>query len=585
MKNLFYLTSMILLLFASCKDAEMEVINQTPILNPPMEELTGSVTGTVLDEEGLALADVEITYRGTTTTTDRYGYFTIANTTMYGDGTFLTANKSGYFQGSRKFYAVEDGHANISIQLIKKTLSQTISATSGGVVQVDDATVDLPAGNYRTADGLSYTGDVKVYAEWLDPTAEETFDEMPGDLTGVTTEGDIQGLQTYGMVVVELEDSNGAPLQMPDGENATLNMPVPSDLMGTAPSEIPLWYFDEENGTWVEEGSAQLVNGEYIGEVSHFTFWNCDVPYDFVMLEGAIHVNNVPVQNYLVHITNTEEGTYGATRTGAYGLFKMLVPKDRELTLRMASDCGNVGDVENIGSFSADENIGVINADVLLGGFSVGGTITDCNGDIADNAFVRLEFPGSLASKVILVNDDGSFFTEVEDCEVTEASLIAYNPISREISEVVDVPTIGFIDVGNLSTCEASDAFNDFILIYNNQTFGDYTTNLDTFGMVGTYEALDIDLGNGLEKHIYTVSLLDWFLAEQASGDFTFTDGDTEATFDFEIPSQGFRFSGVCDLQPLPELRFSGVSTEITVTDSSLFPGDIDQVFFDFRFY
>ena len=170
MKNLFYLTSLILLLLASCKDSEMEVINQTPIINPPSEEITGSVSGTVYGDDGQTLSDVDISYRGTTTTTDNFGKFTIANTSLYGDGTFLTANKSGYFQGSRKFYAVEDGHANITIQLIQKSLTETITATNGGSVQVEEATVDFPAGNYRTADGQAYNGAAVSYTHLTLPT-------------------------------------------------------------------------------------------------------------------------------------------------------------------------------------------------------------------------------------------------------------------------------------------------------------------------------------------------------------------------------------------------------------------------------
>ena len=69
---------------------------------------------------------------------------------------------------------------------------------------------------------------------------------------------------------------------------ADIVMPVPSEILNSAPATIPLWHFDEDLGSWVEEGQATLVNGEYVGQVSHFSFWNYDVPSNFIHLSGSI---------------------------------------------------------------------------------------------------------------------------------------------------------------------------------------------------------------------------------------------------------------------------------------------------------
>jgi len=90
-----------------------------------------------------------------------------------------------------------------------------------------------------------------------------------------------------------------------------------------------------------------------------------------------------------------------------------------------------------------------------------------------------------------------------------------------------------------------------------------------------------IDQGN---KTVFGVSILDWLTATAAQGDFIVLDGATEATFTFALP-QGFEISGTCAYQPEPQLRFSGIATGITVTDPSLYPGNVEQVFFDFKFY
>ena len=87
-------------------------------------------------------------------------------------------------------------------------------------------------------------------------------------LFGLNEDGNERGLKTYGMTVVELEDPSGNPLQLAAGSPVEMTTDIPASLQGDAPATIPLWYFDEEMGIWMEEGSAELVNGDtYIGKV------------------------------------------------------------------------------------------------------------------------------------------------------------------------------------------------------------------------------------------------------------------------------------------------------------------------------
>ena len=51
---------------------------------------------------------------------------------------------------------------------------------------------------------------------------------------------------------------------------------------GIAPETINLWYFDEENGYWKEEGQAIKDGNKYVAEVTHFTWWNCDILFDAI---------------------------------------------------------------------------------------------------------------------------------------------------------------------------------------------------------------------------------------------------------------------------------------------------------------
>ena len=53
---------------------------------------------------------------------------------------------------------------------------------------------------------------------------------MPGDLRGTDTSGRTVGLQTFGMVAVELEGSAGQRLKLASGKTATISLPIPAAL-------------------------------------------------------------------------------------------------------------------------------------------------------------------------------------------------------------------------------------------------------------------------------------------------------------------------------------------------------------------
>jgi hypothetical protein len=111
---------------------------------------------------------------------------------------------------------------------------------------------------------------------------------FPGDFTGVQTGGTEIPIKSYGWIDVQLKDDAGNPLQLAPGSSAQITVPVPSTLLSTAPSTIPLWYFDYADGKWKEEGSATLNGSVYIGSVSHFTPWNCDASRGCGLVQGRV---------------------------------------------------------------------------------------------------------------------------------------------------------------------------------------------------------------------------------------------------------------------------------------------------------
>ncbi|MFY7964603.1 MAG: hypothetical protein ACOVO1_06880, partial [Chitinophagaceae bacterium] len=292
---------------SSCKKNEVAT-NPDPIIPfDNSKSITTIVAGKVTAQDGTPLNNVEIAVGKTTTVTDADGNFIIPKATLSEKVGFIKATKAGYFNGSRTIIAKEKVVNNVVIQMIKKNVSGDFTNASGGTITVSTGgTIQFPANAVVTKSGVAYTGIVKVSAYFLDPTSANCNKEMPGDLRGINTSNNEQVLASYGMMAVELNGSNGEALQMATGKNATLTFPVVSSLQGNAPATIPLWYFDETKGMWIEQGSATKTGNTYVGTVSHFTWWNCDwgggpLTYTATFVDQ----NGNPLSNYHVYFITT----------------------------------------------------------------------------------------------------------------------------------------------------------------------------------------------------------------------------------------------------------------------------------------
>jgi hypothetical protein len=80
---------------------------------------------------------------------------------------------------------------------------------------------------------------------------------------------------SYGFVVIDITDANGNALGVSD--NITLTFPA----TGATDSVLPLWYYDYDQGLWIEEGYAeQQSDGSYMGDISHPGTWSLSKPVE-----------------------------------------------------------------------------------------------------------------------------------------------------------------------------------------------------------------------------------------------------------------------------------------------------------------
>ena len=133
--------------------------------------------------------------------------------------------------------------------------------------------VQIPANSLVDSAGNPPSGPVQVALTTVDLAAP---DGMPGDYSARDSSGDPFVMESAGAGTVEITGAAGR-YNLAPGNSAQITIPVnPAQLGGAPPPTIPLLSYDEQQGLWVQEGTATLVGGTYVGKVSHFSEINTD---------------------------------------------------------------------------------------------------------------------------------------------------------------------------------------------------------------------------------------------------------------------------------------------------------------------
>lgn len=132
--------------------------------------------------------------------------------------------------------------------------------------------LELPAGALVDGEGKPASGPLSLSMHTYDLREEQ----MVGDMSALTAEGELVALQSLGAVSVEFSDDAGKSYNLASGSKARISLKV--DPMIDHQGPVPLWWYDTQQGLWREEGLGNVENGVATGEVAHFSFWNFDLP-------------------------------------------------------------------------------------------------------------------------------------------------------------------------------------------------------------------------------------------------------------------------------------------------------------------
>ncbi|MEZ4888730.1 MAG: hypothetical protein R3E32_28650 [Chitinophagales bacterium] len=470
-----------------------------------------NIFGLVVDENENPIGDCEVllkTINGfKTTTTDEFGNFTYFNALVLRKGAFVKIRKVDKFEGFRKINVTENSYNYTKIKLLdKKAVGSVTSIVGGKLTHESGAQIELPANGVRYQNGATYTGSVEVVMSWIDPTSQDLTTQMVGDLSGIDSDGKQVALQTFGMLTVELLANNGEELQLKEGKTAMLSFPVPTEILAQAPPTIPLWYYDEELGTWVEEGSATLQDGFYVGEVSHFSSWNVDVKTERIAVRGTVftQINEVDLVTPYLQVLVTIEGMgqYGGylDKSGEFEFYNF--PSNTPFTLTVLDRCAEVIFEEEFEGFSVDTDLGTLAVLAQPNNFvTVTGSGVGCDGNVVTDGYVLFKLNGN-STLLYPLKEDGAFEFVVNVCNETEGEISLVDLTTNKTNGFQPISLFSNpTNIGEMEACEEILPPSIVALIGSGLEFYfDLATAVVTPSDIGGYSILIKGLGT---EHYY----------------------------------------------------------------------------------
>ncbi|HJW28869.1 MAG TPA: hypothetical protein VJ508_06415, partial [Saprospiraceae bacterium] len=355
-----------------------------------------------------------------------------------------------------RFYPTPGKTHFVRIVLLDEQYVGSVQSSNGGSINVNDkVTLQFPADGVVTKSGKAYSGEVRVTAQPIPADDEKLSDKMPGALVGINEANEKGALGSLGMVTVELTSPSGDELQLKNGTTVEMKMKVPDTKIGNAPATIPMWYFDETAGYWKQDGTATLIGNEYVAQLPHFTFWNCDAWFDLVKFGATfVYENGQPASQINVFLTILSLNAGSSGITNADGFVCGSVPANEVMLMEVRSPCGEVIYSQQIGPYTDTTMIGPITIPSTSFTYStISGNAVDCNGNAVTDGFVKI-MVGNNHYLANIYEPDGAFAVTLINCNDDPYVITAYDEVNLKQSLPLTFPNAPVIDAGTITVCE-----------------------------------------------------------------------------------------------------------------------------------
>jgi hypothetical protein len=458
---------LILFLMLSCSDNSGDNSNISPEFNYNQgNSVNRNFQGLILDTSGNPVNNATVQVGNSSAQTNPSGSFSIVGALVKERFAHIKVSKTGFISGSRVLVPTS-GDNRINIMLIPNTPTATITSGANSEVSLPNGTKVKFDGSFKDASGNNYSGDVQVSLYHLKSTNPYLSELMPGSLLASNASDEARVLETFGMLHVELTGSAGEKLNLANGHTAEISLDIDATQLGTSPTTIPLWSFDEANGIWKEEGTATRVGNKYIGIVSHFSWWNCDAQFPQCNLTVTVNNSaNLPISNVKVAIRRPSQ-TYAVTGiTNTSGQVTGIIPANESLTIQILDFCGNIIFTTTAGPFSVGSSNTlptVTLSNSVISTVTITGSLRTCSDSNVTNGTVQLnntsstDYFGSIIQNV--TNGSFSFVTNI--CGTSQQfELLGVDHTNLQITNpILFSATAPVTNIGVIATCTSTNEF------------------------------------------------------------------------------------------------------------------------------
>jgi N-acetylneuraminic acid mutarotase len=309
-----------------------------PPVGEPVEPEGTSLLIQVVSHEGAPIPGATVNVAGSEQAADPQGnalFQGIAAGSMV-----VQVQAPGFASGTVTVELEQGAHASAVATLRATTPPIAFNANADATIVSDQVQVELPAGSLLDENGQPVTGTAEISFAPIDPTTDEIA-SAPGSFEAIPAVGEEPvSLESGYMAEISLTQ-NGRPLQLAPGATASITFPLSPDFAASAvPGDtIPAWWFDAAAGVWREDGAGVVEESPaepgrllWRAEVSHFTSWNCDKPFNTQACLNVLVTDSEgrPLPGRTVFVRGMNYSYLGSRVTSANG--RTCVPARRGFT-------------------------------------------------------------------------------------------------------------------------------------------------------------------------------------------------------------------------------------------------------------
>ncbi len=496
---------LIIILLGSCrKDNDATIIIEEQIEQPRIYH-DATVTGRVIDENGLPLDQAVVTIIDNATSSDNLGEFTMVNVKVNAAGSLLKSTVKGYLPAYAPFFVERNELIDVKVVHRLPKLTKVETADSKELTITSKITSKIGNALFEYKDGSIFIGNANISIELIED--ESIIQNYPIGLSARDKKLMVGKLDANKIVSINAFDQNGDLLKLKYGKSFTVK--IEDSGIGSLNS----FTLSDLKESWIESDNA-VTNGN----LTTLTIDRMD-PIVFGTLKTTsttqavmLYQNGDVADHQQFTITSDKSKIVGVTNS--LGELSIVSSLNTTHVISVLDICGNVLMDYIFESKALDRNLGEI---------TISGNRTSIKFDLMNCDLSAYE-PADAGIAEITFGDNR--YVQQSEGNVFELKLLycreASNLTIKDGSDVIKTIDIrdfitnsNVIDIHKLYLCEddvagvikigekmkvfKKDEF--YILIesagmYNPLTFtdaSDFTLSLNTAGSVGNFQVDDFN--------------------------------------------------------------------------------------------